>query len=437
MRTPRILLALGLMAAALFADGPDRATANKPKPAGRVFVLLESIRTTNDHARKRAMLAEIREIFRRHGHRVPADVRGKLFGMLTSVEPRWRPLIGDTIGELTGDRSTAQRLVDLLKTRPEHFLTRVAILRALGKLAVREVVPDLLGMLGPGGSEELKIVQTLGRIGGREMAWGLLDHLGRRDLQTRTCREIEIVLGDFRSARLHALIEQRLLDSRPAARVSYLRILSYSRDPKYAPAVRGLLDRELDGLVRRAAIRALGAFGDPESGRRLLSLVLTGSQLDQANASRALYLIRNAQTLDELARDFERLTPVAQVALMAAARRLGQPTERLRGLAQRLRAATPESQRRGMLPRRDPLRRYPAPEEPDRVPLDPELPGSCSRPQSRTLPGSLDEGRNRFFGPGGGFSRSGGPLAPVFAEFLTERDRWLSSKGGSQAPLGR
>ena len=69
-----------------------------------------------------------------------------------------------------------------------------------------DLVPDLIGMLGPGGSEEVELVEALGRIGGREMAWSLLDHLGRRDLRTRTKREIEIVLGDVGDPRLSAFV---------------------------------------------------------------------------------------------------------------------------------------------------------------------------------------------------------------------------------------
>jgi len=299
----------------------------------RVFEILETIPATDDSARKRAMLIEMQKLFRRLGHRVPADVRDRLFEMLTAADPQWRPLIGDTIGNLSGDATMARKLVDLYKQRPEHVLTRRAILRALGKMNVTEVVPDLLGMVRAGYDNEDRVVETLGRIGGRDVALGLLEHLGRKALQPKTRNAIQVVLGNLKNPEVLDKIERELPGADAKARVSYLHVLAATRNAKHAPAVLRSLERETDIRARKAAIRALGYFGDEKSGEKLLEMVQGGSSQDRLDATRALFQIRNGATIDRLAEDFSRLSDDARLAVIGAGARLPNPSERLQGIA--------------------------------------------------------------------------------------------------------
>ena len=223
-----------------------------------------------------------------------ASVRDKLLEQLVSADPIWRHLVGDILGTLEGDTDTARKLVDMLEGRPESFHTRGAILHALGKMNVKEVVPDLLKMLSSGHANGDMIVRAIGRIGGAEAAMGLFKRLGV-PIATPPRIAIERELGKLKDVAVLRRIEEGLAEADANTQVSYLYILRATRDSRYSKAVCERLKIERDPDVRKAAIRALGFFDDPDSGKVLMELALHGTEQDRKYAIRAIYHRRDAK----------------------------------------------------------------------------------------------------------------------------------------------
>jgi len=302
----------------------------------RVLELLELIQGTSpkDPAAQVARYRELQELIRSLGHQVNSQVRERLLSLLPEVEEKWRALLGDTLGSFQGDKETAQALLVMLQARPENVYTRNAIITALGKIQVKEVVPDLLGMLGTGIDNENLIVRTIGQIGGKEAGQALYERLSR-PIMPETQREIERVLGEQRDPAILGKIRDGLLEGVGDAgqRNSYLNILSMTRDEAYAPAVRKLLEGESDPNVRRNAMRALGMFGDADSGRALLEIVQGGRQDESVEAIRAIHYITNPVTVDALSDEWRTLNDQGRIAVLGAAMRLPSPTEKLLAIA--------------------------------------------------------------------------------------------------------
>lgn len=314
-------------------DSPE-TLRERTLQSSRVREIIQEILTAPDQNRDERMKLhqELRQLIRQLGGYLDRSVRDDLLRMLTEVDEKWRPLIGDTLGYLQGDVETATRLMKLLKEDPKSVYTRNAILTALGKMQVKEVLPDLIQLVGSGADGEPLIARAIGSIGGPEASLALLGMLGK-PLRHDTQLEIERLLGQAQNPLVMERIREGLGDADRSERVSMLRILGMTGDAKHAPAVHALLADETDPIVRKAAIEALGRFGDPESGEILLQILQSGAKEDVAAATKAMYRIKDPETVMKLAGEWDRLGDDSRVALIGAASRLPDPGERMTEIA--------------------------------------------------------------------------------------------------------
>ncbi|MHC4549148.1 MAG: HEAT repeat domain-containing protein [Planctomycetota bacterium] len=301
--------------------------------SGRVVEILEKLTSTENRTERWELSRELKDLLRTLGDQASPAVRQRLLEMLQTVEPRWRPLIGDALGSLRGDVDTAKALVDMLRGDPKNAYTRNAIYTALGMMRVSEIAPRLLDMIGQNHPDEAKIVETLGKIGGPEEIKALFDRLDG-PLLPNTRREIEKVLqAKHQHPGLMDKVARSMEKADAETRRSLLRILGASKNPAHAKAVRELLKTETDSRTRQAAIEALGRFGDRESGELLLDLIQRGEPDDQRKAVRALHQIKDPKTVNLLAGRWEALDQEGRVAVMGAGARLAMPGEKLNQLA--------------------------------------------------------------------------------------------------------
>lgn len=300
--------------------------------SSRILELLDQIMTLDKVTERHNLHTELQNALRELGGRIDPEIRDRLMKMLEEdSDPRFRPLIGQTLGALEGDAETAKRLVDLLKTRPANVYTRNAIFIALENMKVEAVVPDLLALLGEGHDNEELIVRAIGGIGGPDAQKALLQRLFQ-PLRPETRREIEAALGRVPDRTVLEAATAALPDADADAKASIVTMLGMTRDPRYAESVIRTLEGEAGENVRRAALRALGQFGDEKSGLTLLRYVSQGGDLAR-HATNALQSISNADTVTRLAEDFDRLPTEARAALMGAALRLPVPGAKLEKLA--------------------------------------------------------------------------------------------------------
>jgi HEAT repeat protein len=301
--------------------------------SARVVEILDGIMLEKDRTKQWRLNQELKKLLRTLGDDVSPAIRERLLEMLRTVEPQWAMLVGDALGSMRGDAKTARALIAMLEEESPNAYRRNAIYSALGKMRVREVAPKLLSMIGRGHTDEAKIVQTLGQIGGPpviEALFGKLDDL----LQGNTRREIEKVLRtQSRTPGLMSRVAGALEDAEPEARASLLRVLAASKDPSHAEKVRDLLRSETDPATRRAAIEALGEYGDEDSGRVLLELVQRGDEQESRRALQAVHRIKNPKTIDSLAEDWDGFDKDGRLAIMGAASRLPQPSDKLHAIA--------------------------------------------------------------------------------------------------------
>jgi HEAT repeat protein len=271
-----------------------------------------------------ALFTELRSLIRSLGHRVDRATRDQMLRMLTSVEGKWRPLVGEALGYLQGDVETAKALMGMLQQRPTNVYTRSAILSALGKMQVKEVLPDLVATLGAGYDSEPLIVRAIGQIGGPEASAALLDRLDT-PLDRDTAAEIERVIGQAANPVVMEEIKRRLKDASPKSRASMMDILAMTGDAAHAAAVRDMLATETDAAARRSAILALGRFGDPASGDALLRLLEGGSETDRQDAARAMERVRQPETIQRLAESYANMGEPARLAVLLAGSRVPAP----------------------------------------------------------------------------------------------------------------
>jgi HEAT repeat protein len=302
--------------------------------AGRIEELLQEmidpkLRFDEREARKR----ELVQLLRLMGHRVSPAVREQLLTMLATAPPNWRNQIADAIGSLEGDTDTAQALVRMLKSTPDDRETRNAIYSALMSMNVREVTPQLMAMIGEGVVDEALVIRTIGALATPEEVDQLFAWLDQ-PLRQPSRAEIEQVLQD--RARVPGFLDKvaaALDGADPQKRRSLLKILSASTNPAHAAKVRDLLKNEADEESRGAAIRALGKYGDPESGKVLLEIAQRGSTNDQHRAIQAIFTIRDPDTIGILGRGFRELKGEGRLAVMGAMARLPAPTEEMLAIA--------------------------------------------------------------------------------------------------------
>ena len=310
-------------------DSP-RTSVERRQATTRVLEILEIIQNSKDLTTNRKLHRELKQLIRKLGHRVPKSVRDDLLEMIDSVEPRWRRLVGDTLGALSGDKDTAKKLIEKLKARPDDVQTIQAITLALGSMNVKEAIPELNKMLRADFPQEVEIVRAISSIGGREASTLLSEHLGK-SLDSRTRVAIERALSQMRDPAVLKRLESGLASIKDATtRRSFYSVLGNTRDPKYAEGVRNALKDEPVGRGRRAAIRALGLFGDAESGKVLLEMIQHGATNDRTEATNALYHIRDSETINALAKNYHSLNDDARVAVMGAAARVPKPSKEIR-----------------------------------------------------------------------------------------------------------
>jgi len=300
--------------------------------SARVVEILDGIMSEKDRTTRWQLSQELKKLLRTLGDDASPVIRERLLEMLRTVDPQWAPLVGDALASMRGDVKTARALIAMLEEESPNAYRRNAIYAALGKMGVREVSGKLLSMLGKGHADEAKIVQTLGQIGGPAEVQALFDKLDGL-LNANTRREIEKVLrSKSATPGLMNQVAAALAEAEPEARASLLRVLAASKQPAHAEKVRDLLGAETDRTTRNAAIEALGEFGDEDSGRLLLELVQHGHGEDSRRAIQAIHRIKNPQTIDRLAEDWDRLDKQGRLAVMGAASRLPLPSDKLHGI---------------------------------------------------------------------------------------------------------
>jgi HEAT repeat protein len=301
--------------------------------SSRVAEILDGIFAEKDRYKRWQLNEELKKLLRTLGNDASPTVRQRLLEMLRTVDPQWAGLVGDALASMRGDVKTANALIAMLEEESPNAYRRNAIYAALGKIGVREVAPKLLKMLGQGHADEAKIVRTLGQIGGPAEVQALFGTLDG-PLKTNTRREIEKVLrSKFGTPGLMDQVVRALAEADTGARASLLRILAASKQPSHAQKVRDLLASETDGATRKAAIEALGEFGDKESARVLLELAQRGDEQESRRAIQALHRIKDPRTIDGLAEGWEGLDKDGRLAVMGAAARLPLPSDKLHGLA--------------------------------------------------------------------------------------------------------
>jgi len=316
----------------------DPATvAERTRMSSRVLALLDKLRTldrskvTERHNTRR----EIHEILRKLGSRVSPGVKQQLLEMLHSVEPGFRYAIGDILGAMQGDEGVAEALIAKLRDRTiDDTYTRNAIYVALGKINVPGVNDELMDMLGKNYPLEHRIVQTLGQTAGTEEARKLLDMLGK-PLKRQTEAAILQVLRIKRNlpGLLDDVAKKMEASSDPHTQQTLLSVLALSKDEEHRKRIHRLFESTPHATVRQAAIRTLGKLGDRKSGRMLLDLVESGTPDERRRAVAAMNLIRDAETVDDLAQHWDRLEPEGRRAVMSASTTLARPTERIFELA--------------------------------------------------------------------------------------------------------
>jgi len=128
-------------------------------------------------------------------------------------------------------------------------------------------------------------------------------------------------LGD---REIDALKRELLTAPDPADRARVLRILARTADPRHSADVRALLGRETHPEVRRAAIRALGRFGDVASADAL-AILASEPAPERRAASLALLDLRDADALRAALAHWLLLPADARGALLHAATGAGAP----------------------------------------------------------------------------------------------------------------
>lgn len=315
-------------------DSPE-THAKRAAMAAEILRLLDEIRAGDIRSASQnyARMQRLKKLVRDLNHRLPTATRDRLLGMFDTIDSVGHAMIGEVLGQLRGDVDTAKLLIARLQDKPDEVRTRLAMLNALRNMGVQEVVDDLGAMLGNNFANEQQIVQAINQIGGTKATETLLAYLERDAINTGTAREIERVLGRGAHPKVLAEVAENLASENPAKRRSMLNVLANARKPEYSEAVREMFAEETDPTVRRQAIRAMGMMGDLESTRVLMELANSGNEREKVHAIQALHTVKNPETVNKLAEDWNKLTNDQREAVMGAAARLPRPGDALAKVA--------------------------------------------------------------------------------------------------------
>jgi aminopeptidase N len=187
------------------------------------------------------------------------------------VHPRARRVIARALGEFTLDQTAAAALAQIVDKGDASYFVEAEACLALGrtrtpragellrKAATRESFTDVIRQHAYRGLAEARDDSAIGLLAegirwgrptqGRRAAAGALAHLmrGRRDREARDVRErIELLLQD-RDFRVQA------------AAVEALNVIG---DPAAIPALQRMVDRELDGRLRRRGKEVIRDLGE-------------------------------------------------------------------------------------------------------------------------------------------------------------------------------
>jgi len=313
-------------------DGPEYR-AELERDAKRVLEILDGILLEEDPSRRQLLGNEMQGLVRRLGGRLDAATKERLFDLFAKIEPKWKGLVAQVLGSLENDTESAKRLLAIAQEPTADVYTTSAAFQALQQMQPRELLPELVALLGSGTRNEALVVKTIGRIGGEDGAKALLARLAG-PIRPETRQSIEATLGESRDPKALEAVVAALDGADAATRRSLVDILSWRRQQAepYAERLRAILDADPDEEVQRSVLRALGRIGDRASGERLLQVAEGGGPLAPA-AVQAIHELNNPETIDALASRWDKMGPSGRAALMNAAQRLAMPTPALFDLA--------------------------------------------------------------------------------------------------------
>lgn len=313
------------------APGAEAPGGDIAAQSARLMEVLEAIASSPDVTALRDLGAELQSLLLALRGKVDGRAKERLLSLLVTLPPDRAGMVGEAIGTMAGDVEMAGRLLSLFREHAGNEYMTSAVFSALERMQVRDVVPNLLGMIGEGYANEAMLVKLVWASGGREAAPPLMDLLGK-PLGAGTREAIEEVLGACGEPAVLDAAAAALASASTDARASLVEILGLSGAERHAAAVREILVREDDGEVQRRALLALGRFGDRESVELLLKALDQGGALADL-ALLAMQEIRKPETLEMLAARWKGLTPRARLGVLSAAGSLPAPSREIQALA--------------------------------------------------------------------------------------------------------
>lgn len=211
----------------------------------------------------------------------------QFLAQLDSSDSEARIAAADAIGSRGSRyrRESSTKLRDLLAHDPE-FRVRASAGRAIGRLGLRDALPELIGALAdPESSVRIVAAAALWRLPDSSAVPGLIVGLRDDDASVREWCALAVgVTGDPRAA---APLAQALSDSAPNVRLEAVRSLARIADPVAMDAlVARVRDQDEVLETRLEAVNAIAAVQSPDKANALVRL------LDESNLDVRMQVVR-------------------------------------------------------------------------------------------------------------------------------------------------
>lgn len=211
----------------------------------------------------------------------------QFLAQLEASDPEARIAAADAIGSRGSRyrRESSAKLRDLLAHDPE-FRVRASAGRAIGRLGLRDALPELIGALAdPDSSVRIVAAAALWRLPDSSAVPGLIVGLRDPDSSVREWCALAVgVTGDQRAA---APLAEALADPAPNVRLEAVRSLARIADPVAMDAlVLRVRDEDESLETRLEAVNAIAAVQSPDKANALVRL------LDQANLDVRMQVVR-------------------------------------------------------------------------------------------------------------------------------------------------